>query len=308
MEIHLNFFRLDLWQEVQCDTCKKHFNCDSGDAITIRQNGITIFFCSNACMMDVCAFCNDPKLKANMFEIHNVHDDIEMVCSLKCLTLFDETNSAKCDDLVVASSNVLSAVTNIVSDPPIEHVSRSVPMTALVSTLQPLLIICVEILHDILIHKRIATNSKDEQSSDATAVALVSLQATNVVADTATVSTEVVENRVKRLFEDVDQGDSQLHEDSAKRVKEDENANESNEMFLNINKNDTDDFEASLNDEDLLELSPSQMLQLFIDSEIVSISWNLDTVLANDSSESNNCDDQCDKIDAKTEVECTTDN
>lgn len=301
-----NFNRLDSCQEVQCDSCQKHFNCDAGDAMTVCQNGITISFCSNRCMMGVCAFCKDPKLKSVMFEIHNVGDCIEMACSLKCLTLLGETKS---EENGAASANVSPVVVreNLfpVHDPPLENVPRFFPLFELMSTMQPVLIICVEILHHILVHKNIASDSNVAQTSEleAASVERETLQA-NDDADTASDSPEVAGSRGKRLYEDVDQEDIELDDELAKRVKENENAEESNGMLLNVVVHDAAPVEASLNEEeDLLELSPSQLLQLFIDSEVVAISWNTDSVFTN---ESNDIDGLFDQLDAKSEVDCSS--
>lgn len=256
--------------------------------------------------MGVCAFCKDPKLKSVMFEIHNVGDCIEMACSLKCLTLLGETKS---EENGAASANVSPVVVreNLfpVHDPPLENVPRFFPLFELMSTMQPVLIICVEILHHILVHKNIASDSNVAQTSEleAASVERETLQA-NDDADTASDSPEVAGSRGKRLYEDVDQEDIELDDELAKRVKENENAEESNGMLLNVVVHDAAPVEASLNEEeDLLELSPSQLLQLFIDSEVVAISWNTDSVFTN---ESNDIDGLFDQLDAKSEVDCSS--
>lgn len=125
------------------------------------------------------------------------------------------------------------------------------------------MIICVELLHSLIDQKTLATDSKSNQSIDAAAIS----QPNDDGTDFAT-------NRGKRLYGDVDYDDNQLGDELAKRMKEDENEG----TLCDVMVSDGAIIEATLNgvDDDLLDLSPSQALQFFINSELLEITWNPD--------------------------------
>lgn len=223
-----------------------------------------------------------------MFETHSAGDGIEKTCSFRCLTLLGDTNSTENRESPQVARE--KSLANAVPDPPIELLPRIDPMAALNSTMQPILVICVEILRRVLVSEDVMPNSMDDRSSrgDVTAEEIAH---DNVVGVSVINTPEVAGNRGKRLFEDVDYDKSQLDDDAAKRVRENENAEESNEVLLNV----------SFNENEWLELSPSQLLQMFIDADHISVSWNSDDVTAN---EVNNISSPIPGFDAETEDDC----
>lgn len=217
-----------------------------------------------------------------MFEIHTAADGIEMACSLKCLTLFGEFDSPKNGEQV-SDSNGSSAVTgkmlstNAVADPPIERVPRFVPMAELLSTMQPILVICVELLHNILVHKRIGTDIKDDKKSGCAVVAHKISQQSD---DDGTANASLERHHGKRLYEDVDRDTSQLDDDLAKRVKEEENG----EILLNAVVHDDPISEAIFDEDDIPNMSPRTLaLHSDIEDPDFSFSWDAYHELSNES-------------------------
>lgn len=217
-----------------------------------------------------------------MFAIHEAADGIKLACSLKCLTLLGEPKSTENGD-----SNV--------PDPPIEHLPLLTPMVKAIE-----FIICVEIFHNILASRNVSIDGADNDSSSEAVATQVTLRTSDAGNADAELPEMTVNRGWKRIYEEADQDDDQLNDDLSKRVKESENVEKSTGMVLNVRINDVVSADASTNDEDVLELSPNHLLQLFIDSEVVSIMWNTDNVA---SDESNDVDNQ---LNATTEDDCSS--
>lgn len=199
-----------------------------------------------------------------MFAIHQAADDIQMACSLKCLTLLAEPKSTENGDCVARSN---------VPDPPIEHLPILAPMVKAIE-----FIVCVEILHSILVSRNVSIDCAGDHLSSEANVTHVTSRTSGAGHADAQLPEMAVNRGWKRMYEEVDQDSDHLDDDLIKRVKESENGEESTGTVLNVIINDGVSAVASAKDEDLLELSPSDLLQLFIDSEVVSISWNTDNV------------------------------
>lgn len=237
-------------------------------------------------MMGVCAFCKDAKFKGDMFEMHHVSDGIEMACSLKCLTLYDEI--PKISETTLNEENAVECILPPDEDPvdsqettdaTNEHVTLSFSMPEKLSAAYQFLVICIEILQNML--KKIVSKSveivkeEDQAEQDYQSPGEIASHPNND-GERTSISPQIGANLGKRMYEEVDKDDSHTDDDLSKKVKENEIVAESTEFLLNF-----------ITDEPLFVDASTSDGELQLTIEFDPIVWNADTHF--DAKDGNGC-------------------